>query len=371
MRKSSLATMSLVLASVAGSAFAEDAAKPTAPTFSDVLDASGVAISGYIAPQFEYHTYSGAGTTAPDYNGFTLNQVGITIAKQPTEGFGGVVNVIAGDSANPYYSVGVGLSSPSILQAYLQYATGPLTVIAGKYTTLVGAEVVAPTGNTNVSRSLLFSGEPVAQTGVRATLVANGVVTLIAGVNNGWYNSFFTGVDDTGDGNGKTLELGSSFTLSKTLSASVQGYYGRGTYDVVPNAGEGNSWIVDGVVTWAVTDSLTLVGSADWAGLSPPSSIGGPDAHWAGVAAYANFALNDAWRVSVRGEYFDDRDGGSLGATSAYIKEGTVTLGYDPAKNFELRLEGRYDTANVPFALPVIGGYKDGISAYVQGVYKF
>ena len=367
MRKSSLATMSLVLASVAGTAFAEDATKPTAPTFSDVLDASGIALSGYIAPMFEYHTYSGGGTTAPDYNGFTLNQVGLTIAKQPTSGFGGVVNVIAGNSANPYYSVGQPLSNPSILQAYLQYATGALTIIAGKYTTLVGAEVVAPTGNTNVSRSLLFSGEPVAQTGVRATFAANSIVTLTAGVNNGWYNSFVTGADDTGDGNGKTIELGSSFTLSKTLSLSAQGYYGRGTYAGYESNREGNSWIVDGVVTWAATDALTLVGSVDWAGLSAPSDIGGPAVHWSGVAAYANYAINDAWRVSLRGEYFDDRDGGSFGTSSEYIKEGTVTFGYAPAKAFELRLEGRYDTGNVPLS----AGYKEGVSAYVQGLYKF
>ncbi|HTP38986.1 MAG TPA: outer membrane beta-barrel protein [Steroidobacteraceae bacterium] len=367
MRKSSLATMSLVLASVAGAAHAEDAAKPTAPTFSDVLDASGITLSGYIAPMFEYHTYSGNGTTAPDYNGFTLNQVGLTIAKQPTEGFGGVVNVVDGTNANPYYSIGVSPGSPSLLQAYLQYATGPLTIIAGKYTTLVGAEVVAPTGNTNVSRSLLFSGEPIAQTGVRATFAANSIVTLIAGVNNGWIGSFLYGSEDVGDGNGKTLELGSSFTLSKTLSASLQGYYGR---DSIGGSDEFNSWIVDGVVTWAVTDTITLVGSADWAGVSPPSSTGAPAVHWSGFAAYANFALNDAWRVSVRGEYFDDRDGGSLSSADAYIKEGTVTLGYAPAKAFELRLEGRYDTANVPFTLPFYG-YKSGVSAYVQGVYKF
>ena len=47
-----------------------------------------------------------------------------------------------------------------MLQAYAQYATGNWTIIGGKFVTLAGAEVIAPTGNTNFSRSLLFAYEP-------------------------------------------------------------------------------------------------------------------------------------------------------------------------------------------------------------------
>jgi hypothetical protein len=61
-----------------------------------------------------------------------------------------------------------------------------LTVIGGKFVALAGVEVLAPTGNTNFSRSLLFFAEPMTHTRVRATYAASDTLSLIAGVNNGW-----------------------------------------------------------------------------------------------------------------------------------------------------------------------------------------
>ena len=46
--------------------------------------------------------------------------------------------------------------------------------------------------------------------------------------------------------------------------------------------------------------------------------------------------------MSVRGEALDDRYGFITG-TPQTLKEGTVTFGYQPARDFELRIEGRYD----------------------------
>jgi hypothetical protein len=349
--------MSLVLASVAGTAFAEDATKPTAPTFSDVLDASGIALSGYIDPWFQYHTYSGEGASTPkDVTEFTLNQVGLTIAKQPTEGFGGVVNVI-GSGTND----GTGSANSIIVQqGYMQYATGPWTVIAGKYTTLVGAEVVAPTGNTNVSRSLLFGAEPVAHTGVRVTYALNSMVTLTGGLNNGWYQSFLTGQEEPGDGQGKSVELGVSVAPSKTFSISAQGYWGRDSfYDNTTD--KSTKELLDLVSTWSVTDAFTLVGSIDWADINKAN--GDNSAVWYGVAAYGNYAINDTWRVSLRGEYFNDKDGYLTGVTNNHYGEGTLTFGFAPVKSFELRLEGRYDAST--------GGDLKTTSGYLEALYKF
>ena len=68
---------------------------------------------------------------------------------------------------------------------------------------------------------------------------------------------------------------------------------------------------------------------------------------WDGVAAYVNYQLSGQWRVSLRGEYFDDKDGFMTGVAQK-LKEGTITFGYDPVSDFELRLEGRYDSSNEP-----------------------
>jgi len=60
--------------------------------------------------------------------------------KQPKEGFGGLVNLTVGSDAQVIHSFPEFTSSTTgsmfdVTQAYMQYATGPLTVIAGKFTT--------------------------------------------------------------------------------------------------------------------------------------------------------------------------------------------------------------------------------------------
>ena len=92
-------------------------------------------------------------------------------------------------------------SSIDVRQAYLQYATGPLTIIAGKYVTMAGAEVINPSANSNFSRSLLFwELEPLDHTGFRATYAVTDTVSVSVGVNNGWnYTDLSTSGSKTGE----------------------------------------------------------------------------------------------------------------------------------------------------------------------------
>src|SRR5438874_4146817 len=157
----------LILASAVSALFAAPAtalaqAKPApVPTLDKVLEASGISVSGYIDAGFTY-AKNGAGFTDRVFDGqqnsFALNQFGLTVAKQPKEGFGGLVNLTVGRDAQVIHSfpeatanaAGVPTGSMfDITQAYVQYAGGPLTVIGGKFTTLHGTEVIASSGNTN------------------------------------------------------------------------------------------------------------------------------------------------------------------------------------------------------------------------------
>jgi hypothetical protein len=92
--------------------------------------------------------------------------------------------------------------------------------------------------------------------------------------------------------------------------------------------------------------------------------------------------MNDQWRFSLRVEYEDDKDGYLAGTrVSEYAKEATLTLGFDPTKNFELRVEGRYDKASDDFLYrsnPALTGngatpeLADSLFQFaLQGVYKF
>jgi hypothetical protein len=364
----SAVTLSLILAT-AGVAVADDAkpdAKPTAPTLSDVLASSGLTATGYIDGTYSYLSLSPSGGSSQDTNTFALNQASLTLGFTPATGFGALVNAVAGTEASngcyaPGYlsSCGGSTSSFNLLQAYVQYVTGKATISAGKYVTLAGAEVAAPSGNVNVTRSLLFwYSEPVTHVGARVAYAATDKATFTVGVNNGW------NIDGSTQKGGKTAEFGLSLVPSKMFSLAAAGYYGD--FDVGGGV-VGKRALVDVVGTWTATSSLTVVVNGDWDSQDHAGGAGTGSASWYGVAGYLNYAINDTWRTSLRGEYLDDKDGYATGAgVETKVDEGTLTFGYMPAKNFELRLEGRYDTYK-----PSGGSSLDSKQGWVQVLFKF
>jgi len=390
-----VAAASLILISAAGTAWADDApaapAKPALPSIADLLTGSGITATGEVSATYDHQGFSGSNAQFPQqdsYSTFTLQQAALTVAYQPMTGFGGLVTLLAGQNiyapnygAFEAYSGGkAGITSTQVqlAQAYAQWIGGPLTVIAGKYTTLVGAEGLLASGDTNVTRSLLYSFEPVTHTGVRLTYAADSTLNLIVGVNNGFVVS-----DETSARTDKTLEAGVAWTPNKMFAWTLGGYYGRDTNALGIPA---TQYIVDTVATWTATSALTVIATADYGHTDQAYDIKGSGASWYGVAAYVNFAINDTWRVSGRAEYYDDKDGyltmynqdycalGESGCEeTAIIKspqgqnlyEGTVTLGYAPSKNIELRLEGRYDSYNGNSTLltPSINVYQGWLEA--------
>jgi hypothetical protein len=90
-----------------------------------------------------------------------------------------------------------------------------------------------------------------------------------------------------------------------------------------------------------------------------------------------NYTIAPTWRVSLRAELLDDKGGFQTG-TVQKVREGTVTLGWMPAKNFELRVEGRYDKSNQATFLKSVNvdsaqaAYRDDQSSVeVEGLLKF
>ena len=333
--------MGLSLAS--GASFAADAAPapaaPAAPSLTDVLASSGITATGYVSATYEH--FSGIPTYRQfdiDKNGFSLNQAGLQLAYQPKEGFGGVLQLVAGNDASIINGAeGSTNSNFDVLQAYAQYAKGQWTIIGGKFLTLVGAEVIAPTGNTNISRAFTFFAEPLTHTGVRANFAATDKVNFIIGVDNGW--------NIVHDNNtSKTLEFGANVTPNKMWSFAVQGYVGK---EPLGNGQDGNRSIVDFVGTFNATDALTFILNYDIGQQSavPAARNTTQSLKWNTGALYMNYAINPSWRVSLRAEQLNDKDGFVTGAPQK-LSEGTVTFGWMASKNFELRLEGRYDKSD-------------------------
>ena len=361
------AALLLVLAG-ASVAVADDttaASKPTAPMLSDILEASGLTATGYVDGTYSYLSQSPAEGPSQDTNVFALNQASLTVAYTPPTDFGVLVNAVVGSEAcDGCYAPGYGslgahasTSSINLLQGFVQYVAGSTRVIGGKFLTLAGAEGAVPTGNANVTRSLLFwYSEPTTHVGVRAVYVASDKATFTIGVNNGWNN------DGSVPNGGKTAELAIGLTPNKTFSVTAAGYYGA--FDL----GGGmvaNRTLVDVVGTWVASSALTVVLSADWDQQDHAGGPGSGSASWHGIAGYLNYAINATWRTSLRCEYLDDKDGFNLG-TSSEAQEGTLTFGYMPVKKFELRLEGRYDAYK-----PSSGGINNATQGWLQALYKF
>ncbi len=361
------------LLAVGGVANAADApaepAKYTGPSLADVLTGSGITVSGYVDAMYDYSSSPAPALQefTSHHSSFLINQASMTVAYQPKEGFGALAQIMAGEDARILNESSPPLTDGNfdVTQAFVQYAMGNWTIQGGKMLTLVGAEVIAPTGNSNVSRSLLFFGEPLTHTGLRATYAVNDTFSFIFGVNNGWNATSDTNTQ-------KTAEVGMAWIPSKAFALTAQGYFGN----EVGGSFNGSRDIVDVVATWNVNDALTLILSADWGqqkGIVTDDELGTiTDAKWSGVAGYFNYAINSEWRVSVRAEYMHDQDG-FISGVDQNIKEATVTFGYAPTKNFELRLEGRIDKTPDDYFLKDNDGTLSDTQSHIliEGLYKF
>ncbi|HKB63217.1 MAG TPA: outer membrane beta-barrel protein [Burkholderiales bacterium] len=379
----------LLIASAVSALFAAPAtvlaqAKPApAPTLDKVLEASGISVSGYIDAGYT-HLDKNAGFNTRVFDGqsssFGLNQFGLTVAKQPKEGFGGLVNLTVGRDAQFIHSFPDAApgSMFDITQAYLQYAGGPLTVIAGKFVTLSGTEVIASTGNTNISRSILFGAIPFTHTGVRATWALSDTVSLIAGVNNGWDQ-----VTDTNKG--KTVELGATLNPIKPLNIALSAYSGKENTapSTAPLTGaDGTRTSINAVVSYAIIDPLSV--GLEVLSVSQDNAVSGVSGSaikgkYTGVAGYVTYMVTPKFRGVLRVESFDDKDGirfignGPTATTSSTkYREATVTGAYLASDSFEARAEVRRDQGtNAVFTDSQGATSKSQMSIAFQGLYKF
>jgi hypothetical protein len=342
-------------------------ASAAAPTLKEVLGASDITVSGFVDGAYTYFDSDTGSDTANymdgTYNSFRFKQGGITIASQPAEGFGALVNLTGGDDAVAIHSLGnASTGNIDVTQAFVQYASNGFTVIGGKYNTLAGAEVIAPTGNTNISRSIAFLWAlPFTHTGVRLSYAAPGAVTVYAGYNNGWDQA----QDGTADGNDyKTTELGVSWAPADIFSGAIYSYIGDGA---VADAGAKKT-LIDVVATIKPIAPLAIVLNYD---TDKVEVAGGSDAKWDAINVYLNYQFTEKLRGSLRAEQFNDKDGYNFGAVDNKVTGLTLTVGYSPVPAFELRGEIRQDKADV--AVFTKDGAADDTQNYyaVEGLYKF
>lgn len=282
-----------------------------------------------------------------DPNGFTLQQAAITATVQPDEGWGFLLNPLLGRDANTTYSYGMRPLFDSqnlaldLVQAYLSVTHKSLTVIGGKFQSIVGYESFFTVSNVTFSNSFIDQFcEPGTVTGLRGTWAATNKLNLILGADNGWDNI-------TDWSRRKTIEAGFAYTdPNYTLSMGM--YNGQERATPFTNTGpEGIRTLFDLVASINATDKLTFAANYDYFTQNNAVLASGDlgRARTQGLAAYLLYQFSDKWRTALRGEWFADPTGFSTGVPQS-LREFTATLGYQMFKYFELRAEARHDISN-------------------------
>jgi hypothetical protein len=254
-----------------------------------------------------------------------------------------------------------------VTQAYAQYAGGPLTLIAGKFATLHGTEVIWSPSNNNISRSILFGAVPFTHTGVRATWAVTDTVSLIAGVNNGW--------DQLTDQNrGKTLELGATLNPIKPLNIAISGYSGQEPSPPAAPAGNGTRTSINAVGSYNITDAISV--GAELLNVTQDVPVGGGGAttsqKYTGVAGYGSYMFTSKIRGALRVENFDDKDGLRFHTTGTKYREVTATGAYLASDSFEARAELRRDQGTNAVFRDFNGTTSKTLTTIaLQGLYKF
>lgn len=351
----------------------------------DIAKNLGIQVHGLVDANYEYNLNqpsqrSNLGATNQfrafdtDANSFELEQFNLRIQRRVEGGVGFLVDLNFGKTAevlrtftrytsNP---AGVGIGEVDPTQAFITYTVpvgNGLDVMAGKFVTLLGAEVIKTYDalNYNESNGYIFTlGIPFTHTGVRAKYVFNETLAVTGGFNNGW--------DDVADNNsGKSIEGQFAITAIPEVSILINGLLGAEQFA----SGGSLRGIVDPIVTWKTPiQGLTLIGEYIYAGEDQPIAVapfltgpnvpinplvflgGGPltrDADWMAFAGYVVYDFNDKLQSAVRGEWFRDSNGARTGIRQT-LWEMTLTLNYKITDYLMLRGEYRHDESNTrPF----------------------
>jgi hypothetical protein len=384
-------------------------------SFAKLFKSASIDVSGYLDAGFIGHNQMPDPSVQvfdTSKNSFSLNQASITLSKTPKEGLGWLVDLIVGSNAGYLCSYGAcsgnnlnaynstmgsgGNFDPT--QVYMQYITGPWTLIGGKFNSMSGVEVPNSVADTNITRSILYGHSPFTHTGVRAVNALSDATTLTMGVNNGWDQVTGMTVSKTGE-----FAINQAFTKDTSLLFDV--YDGAesvptslGWAGTMPpldtitnmysaNAGtpysgvrSGNRLLLDTVFTSNLTPALTFILNADHS--SQQNAVIGPlgqvgtEIYW-GWAGYLNYQFNEQYRVSFRAEQLHDLSGVAVAAFGTApgantVREATLTFGYAPVKDIELRAEVRGDNSDKGIFAASNGVLMQNMVTYgLQGIYKF
>ncbi len=361
------------------------------PTLTLPSGLQGVTISGYVDTSYEFN-FNRPATPAGgnkgrvfdiNSNSFTPHVAKLAFEKTASDAspVGFRTDLMYGDDAELIHSTGLGAAgtdSFDLEQAYVTYHApigNGLDLKAGKFVTLLGAEVIESPSNWNFSRSYLFGfAIPFTHTGALATYSLGEWGSTTWGLVNGWdlvdeTNSFKTILGNL------TLTPIQGVTLATNLITGAE--LGTNNRD--------DRTVLDLVATWQPTDKLTLMANYDNGHQSnvvhrtSTGAKGSDSANWSGVALYAKYDLTDTWALAGRWEMFNDADGARTGLTAfdgvgvdgVRLSEYTLTSQWKLHEHLLARLEYRHDISTEKVFLENSGFANSQDTVAAEVVYHF
>jgi len=216
----------------------------------------------------------------------------------------------------------------AIPQAYVQVASGNLSVRVGKFFTLVGQEVVAATGNFFYSRQFTFyNAEPFTHTGAISTYKLDDKTEIYNGWVSGWDSGF--------ERNGSAYMGGFKRQLTDATSiyySTVLGRFGKETQE--------DGGIQNFILTSALNDKWTYISQTDV--LYTTDGVGAPRRNTFGNINYLLYKVNDCVSIGQRFEWFNFGGAAFANARNNELYNYTVGINYRATANLMFRPEVRY-----------------------------
>ena len=325
----------------------------------------GIKLGGGIATSYQYNLndpdsdITSLRAFDKDHNSFVLDLFQLQISRAPGEdGVGFVTKVNFGKTAERMAAdwdgdgtvgnVAEEQNSVELQDAFITYnfpGLPDLQLKAGKFATPIGAEVIEPWANPNISRSLAFAWAiPFTHTGATASYAFGSMASVMLGVVNGWDN-----VVDSNDG--KTGLASVALTPVEQFSLLLNGSYGAEQ----PDRGDSKRALADVVATIKPVENFAIILNYDY-GNESDLGVGG-NAEWNAFSGILSVDVPEVLPVPIgfalRGEYFDDSDGvrlptpGGAGFGSYQNAwEVTGTFKVVLAEGLMFRTEYRYDASH-------------------------
>jgi hypothetical protein len=308
----------------------------------------------------------------PDHNTFNIDQVWFQMEKPVTEesrgGFG--IDMLMGKTSDVLGGGNGNADNFTLYQAYVQYLApigNGVNVKAGRFSTLIGAEVAQTIYNYNITRSLVYATlQPINHVGVLASTDLGAGFDIAFGVANTALNNASTDFDQD-----KAILWRVGWT-GDTVAVGVNGLWGGDNYfsgrsgppcptlvppvTGLPDLTDGTcrnsdkTGIVDLVVNWDPSENLSTYLNFDYLWTTDSKSASGSgndsDPQGYGIAMAGRYAISETWGFALRGEYLRSEDNLIYGGGSGKDQDLwslTSTFDHMLTDNLQVKAEVRYE----------------------------